>query len=94
MAVEADGALLVIDRGVAVVRVEAVTGNRTTISGCTESGTPSTFCIGKRIGIGPPFLDLKDIAVEADGSLAVIDGSFQVLMRVDPICGNRTVVSQ
>jgi hypothetical protein len=45
-----------------------------------------------RIGSGPGFVTPLGIAVEADGNL-VVDTDSQAVLRVDPISGNRTIIS-
>jgi hypothetical protein len=80
IAVESDGALIVVDNLSALVRVHPVTGALTLVSG-----------LGR--GTGPPFFDISGIAVEADGSLIVADSLLGVL-RVDPLTGDRTILSR
>jgi hypothetical protein len=65
------------------VRVDPVTGDRTLASGGAK-------------GRGSPFLGPSSIAVETDGSLVVLDGIFgsKVLVRVDPISGDRIIISK
>jgi DNA-binding beta-propeller fold protein YncE len=45
------------------------------------------------IGSGTGFEGPLGIAVEADGSLVVVDYGLEAVVRVNPISGNRTVVS-
>ena len=47
----------------------------------------------KNIGSGPAFVSPFDIAVEADGSLVVVDFGLDALVRIDPVSGNRTIIS-
>ncbi len=81
IAVEADGSLVVSDRGLeAVVRVDHVNGNRTVVSDAST-------------GSGTGFVAPRGIAVEADGNLVVVDLGLDAVVRVNPINGNRTIVS-
>lgn len=81
IAVEADGSLMVTDRGhEAVMRVDQVSGNCTIVS-------------DDIIGSGPSFEGLRGIAVECNGTLVVVNRDLKAVMRVDPINGNRTIVS-
>ena len=85
IAVEADGSLVVVDCGIdalnATVRVDPVSGNRTIVSD-NHTGSGTAFGQG-------PFA----IAVEADGSLVVIDQDLEAVVRVNPSSGDRTIVS-
>lgn len=100
VAVEADGAVVVLDGGSefgparqAVVRVDTE-GNRLIISGCTETALDSFQCTGEIVGTGSPsFIDPKDIAIETDGSLVVVDALLGQVVRVNPDNGNRETVS-
>ena len=94
--VEADGQLVMVSRSLqAVMRVDPVTGDRTIVSGCTESNRLNNLiCIGETVGSGPPFAFLEGIAVEASGHLVAIQGlGTGEVVRIDPVTGDRTVVS-
>jgi hypothetical protein len=93
MAMEADGSLLVTERsldGPSVVRgpllrINPRTGDRTVVS---DDST----------GAGPLFQNLHGVAVEPNGAIAVTDlslGGGQVprILRVDPVSGDRLIVS-
>ena len=70
---------MVVDSGLdAVVRVDPTTGDRTIISGIDPLG------VYDMVGSGPGFGSPGGIAVEADGSLVVVDGSLKAVVRVDP----------
>jgi sugar lactone lactonase YvrE len=85
IAVEADGSLVVADRILkAVVRVDPVTGGRTIVSDNSTGSGP---------GFGGTWDRPDGIAVEADGSLVVTVPGLEAVLRVDPINGNRTIVS-
>jgi hypothetical protein len=90
IALEADGHIVAAD-GLAVFRIDPATGNRTLLSGCPEAtcATP--------IGDGPAFGQPVDIAVEPGGTLVVSyqieDSVFGALRRIDPVTGERTLVS-
>jgi hypothetical protein len=91
VALEADGDILVADGdafggGGGVIRVDAVRGARTTVS---ENAAPPG---------GPAFLDPEGVALEADGDILVADvnafGGAGRVIRVDPLTGARTTVSE
>ena len=86
IAVEANGSLVVSLQafGGAIVRVNPVTGNRTIVSG----GDP----FSNTVGTGPDFIFPTGIAVLPNGTLVVVDG-FHNVFRVNPLNGNRTLVS-
>ncbi len=69
-----------------VIRVDPVTGVRTTVS---ENSSPAG---------GPSFDDPADVAFEADGDILVVDGAAfggtGGVIRVDPVTGVRTTVSE
>ncbi len=69
----------------AVVRVDPTTGNRTLVSGCTD-----TIC-SSQVGTGPALGRVFGIEVEASGQILVADTL--ALLRIDPVSGNRSVVS-
>jgi hypothetical protein len=68
-----------------VIRVHPGTGERTIVS-----GGPDTKNL---IGIGPPLRRPISIAVEKNGTLVVGDLFHQAVFRVDPLTGNREVLS-
>jgi hypothetical protein len=82
----ANGDILVSDQnafggGGGVIRVNPVTGVRTTV---TENAAPP----------GAPFFDAPfGITTEANGSIVVADATLAALVRVDPATGARTVLS-
>jgi hypothetical protein len=86
---EHDGRLVLSDRfGVtvsAVVRVEPSTGDRTLVSGCTDTSCSS------QVGSGPAMDRVFGIEVEASGDILVADTLS--LLRIDPGSGDRSVVS-
>jgi hypothetical protein len=99
-----NGQLLVVDgfepiiaRGLnAVVRVDPMTGDRAIVSGCSERNPPPDPCPGTTVGGGPPLDRPTGIAVAADGSLVVVNSSLSFpdsIVRVDPVTGDRTVIS-
>ena len=85
LAVETDGNLIVIDAR--ILRVDPVTGDRMIVSDNTTGGHWYPF----------------DLAIEADGDLVVvnpyqryygpIDGISAAVLRVDPVTGDRMIVS-
>jgi hypothetical protein len=92
VAVEASGFILVIDYAVGtggngvLFRVDPATGNRTLLSDFGNSAQ------------GPTGVDPVGVAVEASGFILVIDedagtNSAGALFRVDPVTGNRTLLS-
>jgi len=59
------------------------------IVACNNNDSVTIF-----IGSGPGFLSPFGIAVEADGSLVVVDsGLEEVVVRVDQVSGDRTIIS-
>jgi len=88
IAVEADGALVVVDEGLTgrVIRVNPVTGDRVLVSGLDSETNTS-------LGSGPLLLFPADIAVAPDGALIVGDRTLGVV-QVDPLTGNRTILSR
>ena len=92
IAIEADGDILVLD-GLAfggtggIIRVDPVTGVRTTVSENTAPADPD-------VDFSEPF----DLALEADGDIVVSDRDFAGgsggVIRVDPVTGDRSVVSE
>jgi streptogramin lyase len=95
--VAADGTLLVLLSGEsgfpAVLQVDPVTGFRQVLSGVDLfSAAP--------LGIGPSFGFPTDLAVEASGSVVVVDaatggtGGGSAVLRVDPLTGDRSIVSE
>jgi DNA-binding beta-propeller fold protein YncE len=86
IAVAPDGSLVVVDSG-NVVWVNPVTGERTSVSGFDREANMT-------IGKGPLFVNPDGIAVEADGSLIVVDTSLGAVVRVDPPTGDRTLISR
>jgi hypothetical protein len=86
---EPGGQLVLSDRfGLAVsavIRVDPATGNRTRVSGCTD-----TAC-STQVGAGPAMGRVYGIAVEASGQILVADT--RALLRIDPASGNRSVLS-
>ena len=77
-----DGSLLVANRGgKSLLRVDPATGNRTELS-------------GPNVGAGPAFNDPWAVAVESDGNILVGDqGSGHNLYRVDPVTGDRVILT-
>src|ERR671922_2800070 len=45
------------------------------------------------VGSGPPFFSPTDLAVEASEFLVVVDTHLAAVPRVDPVSGDRTIVS-
>jgi hypothetical protein len=95
---EASGTILVGDLAVvetsspAVLRVHPVTGNRTLVSGCLSFDF-DLFTCSEEVGTGPALYSPETLAVEASGGIVVGDTVLRALLRVDPVSGNRTVVS-
>ncbi len=58
------------------------------IVACNGTGGDS-----ESIGSGPGFLSPFGIAVEADGSLVVVDSGLEAVVRVDQVSGDRTIIS-
>ena len=78
-----EGDIIVAHGFTHVAQVDPATGNRINLD---QSGT------------GPTFNSPRDVALEADGNILVIDpigtpGFQRKLVRIDPVTGNRTFVS-
>ena len=58
------------------------------IVACNGNGGDS-----ESIGSGPGFVTPFGIAVEADGSLVVVDLGLDAVVRVDQVSGDRTIIS-
>lgn len=88
VAVEADGSILIADLSAfpqgngGVIRVDPVTGARTTLS---RNGSPAG---------GPSFDGPMDIAVAASGDIYVANTFGTTIIKVDPVSGARTLVSR
>ena len=86
LVVEADSSIVALDLWrKAVVRIDPISGDRMIVSDDTT-------------GSGPVFSSPRGLAIEADGSLVVTYKSergptHEVLMRVDPVSGDRTIIS-
>ncbi|MBW2422036.1 MAG: hypothetical protein JRH19_26105, partial [Deltaproteobacteria bacterium] len=81
LALESSGDAVVTAAQRAVFRVEAASGNRRVLSGCSDTGCP--FMIGE----GPELINPRGIAIDSSGDILVIDGTLGSLLRVDPIGG-------
>ena len=91
IAVEADGSLVVVDSGLkAVVRVDPTTGDRMGISMIIDPNDEDGMGMGDDIDFVAPN---SGIAVEADGSLVVVDSRLTAVIGVDSIMGDRTIIS-
>jgi hypothetical protein len=88
LALESSGDVVVTDRsGPMLFRVARDSGDRAILSGCVDAECSSL------IGTGPVFLRPNGIAVESSGSILVGDYDLGSIFRVDPITGDRTVIS-
>jgi streptogramin lyase len=91
LVVVADGGLMVVDTSYdRVVRVDPVTADRTLVSNTNDPNSTPTDAV---TGSGPEFISPRGVAVEADGNLLVLDIDLTAVIRVDPVTGDRTVVS-
>jgi sugar lactone lactonase YvrE len=84
--VDATGSLLVSDRDAfggdgGIIRVDPVTGKRTTLSSNTSPAG------------GPAFRDPGDLVVESCGAILITDTTAQAVYRVDSKTGQRSIVS-
>jgi hypothetical protein len=98
--VEATGSLVVLDSGrAAVMRVNPTTGDRTILSdaftGCgpllTSFAPTSFFRAFSPSGISA---QTGGIAVEATETLVVVDPFLRAVVRVDPLSGDRVILSK
>jgi hypothetical protein len=71
----------------AIRRVDPVSGERTTISGCTDEA-----CSGL-LGAGPRFGEPLGLAFDLDGNLLVCDLGLNAVVQVDLESGARTIVT-
>jgi len=69
-----------------VLRFDRMTGDREILSGFVP-GTPDM------VGTGAGMTSLTGIAVEASGTLLVVDPERHTLLRIDPASGERTILS-
>jgi hypothetical protein len=92
MAVEATCALVVDAELGAVMRVHPQTGDRTLVSRCAAIDVEGR-CVGGIIGGGPPFDIPVALAVEAVGSLVIVDTELDAVVRVNPQTGNLAIES-
>jgi sugar lactone lactonase YvrE len=86
--IETNGNPVVVDGYgglLAVIRVDAHTGNRTVLS----AGSNSTIPAGTGAGFQSPF----GLAMESTGNFLVTDTLRNAVIRVDRVSGNRTLVS-
>ena len=54
---------------------------------------PLSTSLFAQVGTGSSFLAPRGVAVEADGNLVVVDQGLAAVVRVDPVTGDRTIVS-
>lgn len=83
IAVESNGSVVVADiRDHGIWRIDSADGCRTIVS-------------NEDTGDGPDLLYPRGIAVEASGHLVVVvvDSGLRVVVRVDPVNGDRTIIS-
>jgi streptogramin lyase len=91
--VTGDGALVVAEQSLpGIVRVDSANGNRTLMSGCRQRDTRDRACLDP-VGSGPDWLSPDALTVAPDGTLFVLDAQMPAVVRVDPLNGDRTVVS-
>ena len=64
-----------------MVRVDPLSGARTIIADAT-------------IGSGPAFASLIDLAVEASGTMVVVDDILKAVLRVDAVSGDRAIIAK
>jgi sugar lactone lactonase YvrE len=86
--VETNGNPVVVDGYgglLAVIRVDAQTGNRTVLSAGSNSPYPA--------GMGAGFQSPVGIAMDSSGNFLVTDTLRQAVIRVDRVSGNRTTLS-
>ena len=76
----------------ALVKVDATTGDRTLVSGCRERDRQSPFDCVDMIGAGPELFRPSGLTLDSDGSILVL--AEMEIVRVDPVTGNRTILSR
>ena len=67
-----------------ILRVDPATGDRTVVS---------SSLVGSEVGTGPAFDTLFDIILDANGDILVADTEIDTVFRVDPVTGDRTIVT-
>jgi hypothetical protein len=91
IALDSSNSIYVVNTGpvVAIIKVDPVTGNRTTVSSSTAL-----------VGTGPNFVTPSGIAIRSDGKLIISDtggtngmAGTDAIFVVDPATGNRTILS-
>lgn len=93
VAIEADGSIVVANEGGDnILRIDPTNGNRTVVSGC--DGTPAC---GGVIGASVPgqtdFAQPWAIRVAPNGALLVADRSVGAIFSVNPVSGDRAIIS-
>jgi opacity protein-like surface antigen len=94
LAIEADGNIVTTGTFVqsdqkvyqGVIRIDPTNGRRSAVSLTTSTGVISR-------GGGPGFNDPQGIAVESTGDLIVVNGATGDILRIDPLSGNRQILS-
>jgi carbonic anhydrase/acetyltransferase-like protein (isoleucine patch superfamily)/streptogramin lyase len=85
VALESSRFMVVGSTGSAIWRFDLATNSRVVLSGSDPSGGV--------VGSGPYFQNPRRIAVSSDGSILVSSTSSNEVFRVDPISGDRVIVS-
>jgi hypothetical protein len=88
VSVQANGNLLVVDAGLsALIGVNAITGNRTIVSGCFDLSCTSMM------GSGDSFSNPHDLFIDSSGDALLLDTLLEAVFRVDTTTGDRTIIS-
>lgn len=96
LAMEADGHVLVAIAGNGggdysyLYRLDPSTGSGSIVSGCNSAPNP---VVCSSVGSGTSMFYPFGAAVEADGRILVTDAYADLLFRVDPVSGDRTVLA-
>lgn len=82
---ETNGNILVSEdlSGARILRIDPATGNRSVVSGGIDGST---------IGTGPAMQTLYGLAIDASGNIIATSYSGNLVLKVDPVSGDRTVL--
>jgi hypothetical protein len=89
VAVKANGDLLFVDEDrLALIEVNALTGNRTVISGCLDAECNTSVGAGAEMFSAP-----HDLVIDISGNALVLDSALDAVFQVDVSTGARSQIS-